>query len=247
MDIRGILFDINGTLTDIKTDEGKEEIYRAIAHVLTYQGIPLHRGEVKDLYFSIMQRQREERGEQYPEFDAVAIFREIVESNATDYTRALPKKKLELLPLFLAELYRGVSRERLRTYPGVAETLEALKKQYTLGIVTDAQSAYAVPELQDVGVAEYFSTIVVSGDYGYRKPDTRLFRKALEDLGLEPENAVFVGNDIFHDIYGAQQVGMKAIMFMTMYGDKEREGVNADYVIRNFSELPEAISFLEEH
>ena len=45
MEIKGILFDINGTLTDIKTDEGNEEIYRAIAHVLTYQGISLHRGK----------------------------------------------------------------------------------------------------------------------------------------------------------------------------------------------------------
>jgi putative hydrolase of the HAD superfamily len=36
MDIRALLFDVNGTLIDIETDEGLEEIYRAIGHFLTY-------------------------------------------------------------------------------------------------------------------------------------------------------------------------------------------------------------------
>ncbi len=58
MDIRALLFDINGTLIDIQTDEGLEEIYRAIGHFLTYQGLSLHRGEVRDLYFETMQQQR---------------------------------------------------------------------------------------------------------------------------------------------------------------------------------------------
>ncbi len=60
MDIRALLFDVNGTLIDIETDEGLEEIYRAIGHFLMYQGISLHRWEVRDLYFQIMQRQRTE-------------------------------------------------------------------------------------------------------------------------------------------------------------------------------------------
>ena len=43
MIIKAILFDINGTLIDINTDEGNEEIYRGISHILTYQGISMHR------------------------------------------------------------------------------------------------------------------------------------------------------------------------------------------------------------
>jgi hypothetical protein len=49
MDIRALLFDSNGTLIDIRTDEGLEEIYRAIGHFLTYQGISLHRGVAPSL------------------------------------------------------------------------------------------------------------------------------------------------------------------------------------------------------
>ena len=78
MDIRALLFDVNGTLIDIETDEGLEEIYRAIAHFLTYQGISLHRGEVRDLYFQIMQYQRVTSPETYAEWNAVELWREIL-------------------------------------------------------------------------------------------------------------------------------------------------------------------------
>ena len=52
MIIRGIIFDVNGTLIDILTDEGDESIYRAIGHFLSYQGIYLHRGQVRDMYYA---------------------------------------------------------------------------------------------------------------------------------------------------------------------------------------------------
>ena len=73
MEIRALLFDVNGTLIDIETDEGMEEAYRAISHFLTYQGIALHRGEVRDLYFQIMKEQFAASTETFPEFDVVAV------------------------------------------------------------------------------------------------------------------------------------------------------------------------------
>ena len=89
MDIRALLFDVNGTLIDIETDEWMEECYRAIAHFLTYQGIALHRGEVRDLYFQIMKEQFAASTEKYPEFDVVAVWREVLRRYGTDYTRSL--------------------------------------------------------------------------------------------------------------------------------------------------------------
>ncbi len=73
MDIRALLFDVNGTLIDIETDEGLEEIYRAIGHFLMYQGISLHRWEVRDLYFQIMQQQRAQSAETFAEFDLAGV------------------------------------------------------------------------------------------------------------------------------------------------------------------------------
>lgn len=247
MNIRGIIFDVNGTLIDIQTDEGREDIYRAISHFLTYQGISLHRGEVRDLYFQIMERQRKESNEAYPEFDAVAIFREIIESNAGDFTRSLPDAKLKQMPLFLAELYRGISRNKLRLYPEVKDVLEGLRLRYRLAAISDAQSAYAVPELQAVGLLDYLKPIIVSGDYGYRKPDKRLFQKVLDELDMGARHVLFVGNDMHRDIFGARQMGIKTVFFSSNQGEKEMSGVQADYVIYHFPELLQAIKYFEEH
>ena len=179
MDIRAVAFDVNGTLVRILTDDGDEQVFRAAGHFLTYQGIELHRHELRDLYFQIMKEQQRASPEKYPEFDAVGIWRSIIDDHATDFTRALPAGKLQQLPLFLAEMTRGVSRRRLTLYPHVREVLDVLRARCPLAIVTDAQSAYARSELHKVGLLGYFDPIIVSGDHGYRKPDRRLFQLAL--------------------------------------------------------------------
>src|ERR1700680_891210 len=89
MDIRALLFDVNGTLIDIETDEGLEEIYRAIADFLTYQGISLHRWDVRELCFQLMGQQRAQSAEMFAEFYLVEIWREFLRNKASDYTCSL--------------------------------------------------------------------------------------------------------------------------------------------------------------
>jgi putative hydrolase of the HAD superfamily len=243
MDIRALLFDVNGTLIDIETDEGLEEIYRAIAHFLMYQGIALHRWEVRDLYVQIMQQQRVQSAETFAETDVVEVWREFLRIKASDSTRSLPPEKREQLPLVLAELHRGIARKRLRPYPEVPETLNQLRLQYHLAVVSDAQSAYAVPELRAVRLLHYFNPIIVSGDYGFRKPDPRLFQKALDALKVRPEQALFFGNDVYHDIFGAQQVGMKAIFISSNQGNRSSQTITPDYTICSFAQVPQAVNY----
>ena len=119
MDIRAVAFDANGTLIRILTDDGDERIFRAAAHFLSYQGIDLHRDELRELYFQIMKEQLHSSPEKYPEFDAVGIWRSIIEDHQTDFSRALPAGRLQQIPLFLAEMARGISRRRLGLYPYV--------------------------------------------------------------------------------------------------------------------------------
>src|SRR5260370_38286605 len=151
MDIRALLFDVNGTLIDIETDEWMEEAYRAIAHFLSYQGIALHRGEVRELYFQIMKEQFAASAEVYPEFDVVAVWREVLRLCATDYTRSLRPEKVRQVPLFLAEIQRGITRKRLAAFPQTQETLAQLEPAHRRGAVSDAQSAYAVSERRAAG------------------------------------------------------------------------------------------------
>src|ERR1700733_10827246 len=104
MEIRALLFDVNGTLIDIVIVEWMEEVYRTVARFLIYQSTVIHRAEVRDLYFQIMKTQLAASKEIYPEFDVVAVWREVLRRYATEYTRSLGPEKLSQMPLFLAEL-----------------------------------------------------------------------------------------------------------------------------------------------
>jgi putative hydrolase of the HAD superfamily len=86
--------------------------------------------------------------------------------------------------------------------------------------------------------------VIVSGDYGYRKPDQRLFVAALARLGVRPDQAVYVGNDMHRDVFGAQQAGMRTVFWPTQFGEKAHADVAADYVIHDFAQLREAVQFL---
>ncbi len=237
MDIRAVAFDVNGTLVRILTEDGIDQIFRSAAHFLTYQGIALHRDQVRDLYFQIMKEQLRASPEEYPEFDAIGIWRSIIEGHMTDFTRTLSVRKLEQMPLFLAEMSRGISRRRLGLYPHVREVLDVLRERYPLALVTDSQSAHARGELHKVGLLDYFDPIIVSGDHGYRKPDRRLFEFALHGMGVAARNALHVGNDMYRDIYGAQEVGMKTVMFDSDQGAKVHLDCVPDYTIADFRDL----------
>ncbi|HTT55316.1 MAG TPA: HAD family hydrolase [Streptosporangiaceae bacterium] len=241
MDIRAVAFDVNGTLVRILADDDEERIFRAAGHFLTYQGIDLHRHELRDLYFQIMKEQLRASPEKYPEFDAVGIWRSIIEDHGTDFTCGLPAAKLQQLPLFLAEMARAISRRRLGLYPYVREVLDVLRERYPLAIVTDAQSTYARGELHKVGLLGYFDPVVISGDRGYRKPDQRLFQSALDGMGVAARNALYVGNDMYRDIYGAREAGLATVMFDSDQGVKAYRDCAADHTITDFRDLLEIL------
>jgi putative hydrolase of the HAD superfamily len=237
MDIRAVVFDVNGTLVEIWTEDGMEEIFRAAAHFLTYQGIDLHRHEVRDRYFQLMKEQQRASPHEHPEFDAVGIWRAIIGEHRTDFTRALPAAKLQQMPLFLAEMSRGIARRKLGLYPHAREVLDVLREHYPLAVVTDAQSAYARGELHRAGLLGYFDPIIVSGDHGYRKPDRRLFQFALDGMGVAAAHGLYVGNDMHRDIFGAREAGMTTVMFDSDQGTKTYLDCVPDHTITDLRDL----------
>lgn len=243
MHIGGIIFDVNGTLVDIHTDEGRPRVYRALSHFLTYQGIHVHRSVIQDEYHHILREQRHASGQAHPEFDAPSVWREFLRRRGGH----LPPDKAHILPLMLAELFRGVSRQRLTLYPSVREVLDHLRCHHRLAVISDGQSAWARPEMRAVGIEHYFDPIVVSGDHGFRKPDRRLFEMALHRLGIPPWEAIYVGNDMYRDVHGPSQLGIKTVYFDSNQGRKHHDGAAPDYIIRHFGELPRAIEFLRHN
>ncbi len=96
--------------------------------------------------------------------------------------------------------------------PHAREVLAVLKARgYRLAVVSNWDAT--LPEiLEVVGLGRYFDHLSVSALSGYAKPDPRLFREALEALGVSPEEAVHVG-DAEADLLGAEAVGMRALLF----------------------------------
>jgi len=99
--------------------------------------------------------------------------------------------------------------------PEVASTLEALRRRYRLAIVTntDVKTEEDIREaLRRHNIEDYFDAVVVSRDVGYRKPDVRIFSIALERLGLQPKEALMVGNRADVDVKGGKTLGMETVL-----------------------------------
>lgn len=234
---KGIIFDLYGTLIDIETDESMEEIYRAIAHFLTYRGIKMNRWELKELYFRLIKEQKEASDEIHPEADVVAVWDRLLDMQgmkSSPYRRGLART--------IAQFYRGISRKRLKLYRGTREALEALYGCCKLALVTDAQRCYAVPEIKALSIEGFFQTVIISSDYGFRKPDERLAAKALSRMGMRPEEVLFVGNDMYRDIYSARLLGIRSVLFLSNQGSRSHEGTTPDYSIQELRELLAIVS-----
>lgn len=242
--IKGLIFDVNGTVSDILTNENYDDMYRVAANFLMYQGVSISADEIRKTFHEINKRQRKESGEEFPEFDVIALFHEIIERYGSSYTHSLPKAKRTLLPEMAAEVFRAASLFKLQRYYGVKKVLSNLREQYHLSILSDGQSVWAIPELNAVGLLDLFNPIIISSDLGYRKPDHRLFKLILKKMGLKKNEVLYIGNDMFRDIYGAGKAGIKTIFFKSNQGDHKSYGVEPDYIIYNFQQLPEAIRFL---
>jgi phosphoglycolate phosphatase len=129
------------------------------------------------------------------------------EPDEADYERAYP--------IFL-ELYRENTSERSHLYPGIREGLDYLKASgYPLGCVTNKAAQFTEPLLEDLGVRGYFE-IVVSGDtLPRKKPDPMPLLHAAAHFGVEPADALMVGDSV-SDVNAARAAGF-AIVCMS-YG-----------------------------
>ncbi|RJR19449.1 MAG: HAD family hydrolase [Desulfobacteraceae bacterium] len=232
MSIQGILFDLYGTLIDIETDESMDEIYRGIAHFLTYHGLYIHRGEVRDSYYRIMKDQRDKSREEHPEIDVLSIWDTFLSQQGV---KSSPARRR--LAKTLAQIYRGISRKRLALYPEAKGVLENLKKSCRLALVSDAQQCYAIPEIRALSLEGYFDSIIISSEYGFRKPDPRLIIKALSSMSLHKGQVLFVGNDMYRDIYGAKLLGIRTVLFQSNQGAKSHVDTSADHTIEDLRQL----------
>ncbi len=140
--------------------------------------------------------------------------------------------------------YEELLREypyKIHVYPDVPPTLEWLKEEgYKLGVVTSGPS-YQKLKLRIAKLDRYFDVIITRDDVNAIKPEPKIFLHALERLGVEPGEAVMIGDSLQQDVYGAKNVGMTGIWI----NRKDEKGYNfADFEIRTLHELRKVMEVL---
>jgi putative hydrolase of the HAD superfamily len=84
-------------------------------------------------------------------------------------------------------------------------------------------------ELASMGLLERLDAIVFSSEVGVRKPRPEIFYRVLDELGVEPERSVFVGDRLEADIRGAADLGMTTVQALWFRAEEREDGIQPDY------------------
>jgi putative hydrolase of the HAD superfamily len=98
--------------------------------------------------------------------------------------------------------------------------------------------------LEIFNIAKYFDTLTISGEVGWRKPNPRIFKKALQRLNVKASEAILIGDSPHYDIEGAKNIGMRTILVRKASTDEDEEFGNPDVRISNLTELPKILAEL---
>jgi putative hydrolase of the HAD superfamily len=93
--------------------------------------------------------------------------------------------------------------------------------------------------------ADVFDATVFSCSVGLRKPDPRIYRIACEELDVEPEDAVFVGDGANDELAGAERVGMRAVLIHRVGEDPLWDEVR-EWRGPRITAIPQVLSLLDE-
>jgi putative hydrolase of the HAD superfamily len=110
--------------------------------------------------------------------------------------------------------------------------LEALRSRgLALGLVSNAFDPGWLlhRDLEQMGIAERIDSAVFSSEVGKRKPHPAIFEHALGQLGVEPPQALFVGDRLYEDVHGASELGMKTVQAVWFRADEHPDGAEPDF------------------
>jgi len=216
--IRAIIFDLDNTLVDFM--KMKEVSIEAAVEGMIDAGLSMEKERARERIFEIY----EEKGIEYQN----VLDQFLQESLGTiDY---------KLMSAGIVS-YRRAREAALVLYPHINFALiELLKKGFKLAVITDAPRREAWLRLCYLNLHQVFDYVLTFEDTGQRKPGPAPFKKALVLLGIEPEEALMVGDWPERDMVGASRVGIKTVF--ARYGDTFGvEDPGSDYIIDDIIDL----------
>lgn len=220
--ITAIAFDLDGTLVDSAPD-----LHAAVNHLMG----KYDRGQID------LPTVRRMVGDGTPNFVAQAM--EITGEPASE--AALPGLIREYL-----EFYEANVSVFTRPFEGVMEMLEKLKASgYKLAVCTNKPIAPTRILLGDLDLARLFDVVGGGDSYVARKPDARHLLGVLGDLGVDPANAIMVGDNEL-DAAAAKGANVPMILLSHGYARVPLSEIPHDVLIDGFDDLTDAINRIAE-
>ena len=130
-----------------------------------------------------------------------------------------------------------------KLYPETPAVLEKLAQKYKLGIIAN-QVEGTQKRIDNWGIGKYFDVVVASAEAGVAKPDSAIFKIALEKSGCKPENAAMIGDRLDNDIIPAKKLGMKTIWVrqaLAVYQKVRNDEEQPDFTIDSIREITEVL------
>lgn len=213
------IFDLYGTLADIRTNESKASLWKYMARYMTFQGAPYSAPELRKRYRVLIDALRLEQWkksrEKFPD-----VTPEEIEVNLSQvFSRLYSEKDIAPSPGMIADwalMYRTVSLDYVRLYDGAEALLQELRRRgKKIWLLSNAQRLFTEPELRSLGLYDLFDDVLISSDIGFMKPSKQFYTALLKKHGLAPETSVMIGNDWQADAWGAHNNGLACMYIHT--------------------------------
>jgi len=141
--------------------------------------------------------------------------------------------------LWVQEVY-SKHQKHLSLSQDTARTLDYCRQNFDgIGIITNGPSDNQWNKIRTLGLEAWIDEklIVVSGDVGIDKPDTRIFHIAEKLCDTKPVNLVYVGDSFGNDVIPSKTAGWHSVWLNKRNGSCQGDSVKPDFEIKSISEL----------
>ena len=206
---KNIIFDLYGTLVDIRTDEFSLDFWRKAVQIFAMNGASFSPGELRTSYSRYVKRALRRERLKHPlykhvDIDLLEVFRKLYLDKGinADVSRLRDT----------ARKFRKDSTLMIGLYDGVTELMEGLRSAgKRIFLLSNAQESFTMPELEELGLLRYFDGIMISSEERVCKPQKQFFDRLMEKYQLEPSECLMVGNDKNSDMLGAKGAGIDGL------------------------------------
>ncbi|MBR5091119.1 MAG: HAD family hydrolase [Ruminiclostridium sp.] len=206
IDYGSYIFDLYGTLIEMRTDEESLPFWQKMAELYAVYGADYTAAGLRHEYKRLCKEEERkliaEAGCRIPEIKLEKVFARLLsEAKHTHRTAHTFGAGTDEIAYYIANSFRVLSRHRMKLYPAVPELLQYLRDSGKgVYMLSNAQAVFTTPEIEQLDLAKYFDDIFLSSDIGVKKPEPLFFEKLLQKHALDPERTVMVGNDFYADM-----------------------------------------------